>query len=230
MTSHNGSGFTERTRARNPLRFAGVVRRAYEQTGSRVVILVDEYDKPLLQNIGNPELQEAYRNIMKAFYGIMKSQDQYIQFGFITGVTKFSHVSIFSDLNNLKDITLNSKYVDICGISENDLHEVFDDSINELGKANGLTYEETCQRLKEQYNGYHFCENSIGVYNPFSLLNTFDKKKIYDYWFLSGTPSYLMHLLKNNNYDLVNLQGVKVSASDMLNVDAMYTNPIPMLY
>lgn len=195
-----------------------------------MVILVDEYDKPLLQNIGNPELQEAYRNIMKAFYGIMKSQDQYIQFGFITGVTKFSHVSIFSDLNNLKDITLNSKYVDICGIFENDLHEVFDDFINELGKANGLTYEETCQRLKEQYNGYHFCENSIGVYNPFSLLNTFDQKRFYDYWFQSGTPSYLMELLKQNNYDLMDLQSAKVSASGLLNVDAMYTNPIPVLY
>ena len=212
------------------LRFAGVVRRAYEQTGSRVVILVDEYDKPLLQNIGNPELQEAYRNIMKAFYGIMKSQDQYIQFGFITGVTKFSHVSIFSDLNNLKDITLDASYADICGISENDLHEIFDESIDELGKANGLTYEETCQRLKEQYNGYHFYQNSIGVYNPFSLLNTFDKKDLQDYWFQSGTPSYLMFLLKKNNYELLDLQGVKVSASDMLNVDVMYTNPIPMLY
>lgn len=212
------------------LRFAGVVRRAYEQTGSRVVILVDEYDKPLLQNIGNPELQEAYRNIMKAFYGIMKSQDQYIQFGFITGVTKFSHVSIFSDLNNLNDITMDMHYVDVCGISENDLHKVFDDSINELGKANGLTYEETCQRLKEQYNGYHFCENSIGVYNPFSLLNTFSKLRFHDYWFQSGTPTYLMDLLKKNDYDLMDLQGVKVSASDLLNVDSMYTNPIPVLY
>lgn len=212
------------------LRFAGVVRRAYEQTGSRVVILVDEYDKPLLQNIGNPELQEAYRNIMKAFYGIMKSQDQYIQFGFITGVTKFSHVSIFSDLNNLNDITMDMHYVDVCGISENDLHKAFDDSINELGKANGLTYEETCLRLKEQYNGYHFCENSIGVYNPFSLLNTFSKLRFHDYWFQSGTPTYLMDLLKKNDYDLMDLQGVKVSASDLLNVDSMYTNPIPVLY
>lgn len=213
-----------------PERFADIIHRAYNKTGNRVVILVDEYDKPLLQNVGNPELQDALRNIMKAFYGIMKSEDQYIQFGFITGVTKFSHVSIFSDLNNLNDITLDPRYVDICGVSEDDLHEVFDDSIHELGKANGLTYEETCQRLKKRYDGYHFCEKSIGVYNPFSLLNTFNKLRFNDYWFQSGTPSFLMHLLKTNNYDLLNLQGVKVSANDLLNVDAMYTNPIPVLY
>lgn len=212
------------------LRFAGVVRRAYRQTGNRAVILVDEYDKPLLQNIGKPELQEAYRNIMKAFYGIMKSEDQYIQFGFITGVTKFSHVSIFSDLNNLNDITLSPRYVDICGISEADLHEVFDESIRELGNANGMTYGQTCQKLRDQYDGYHFCQNSVGIYNPFSLLNTFDKMVFQDYWFQSGTPSFLMHLLKNNDYALANLQGVKVSVSDMLTVDAMYTNPVPVLY
>lgn len=214
-----------------PERFAYIVQRAYEMTGNRrAVILVDEYDKPLLQAIGKPELQDAYRNIMKAFYGVMKSQDQYIQFGFITGVTKFSHVSIFSDLNNLNDITMDGRYADICGISEDDLHEVFDESIRELGKANGMSYEETCLRLKKQYNGYHFRENSIGVYNPFSLLNTFAKKDFQDYWFQTGTPSYLMHLLKNNDYELMKLQGIKVSASDMLNVDAMYTNPIPVLY
>lgn len=212
------------------LRFAGVIRRAYEQTGNRVVILVDEYDKPLLQAIGKPKLQDAYRAIMKAFYGVMKSEDQYIQFGFITGVTKFSHVSIFSDLNNLKDITLDARFADICGISEADLHEVFDESIKELGDANGLTYEETCQRLKDQYDGYHFCENSIGVYNPFSLLNTFDRLKFSDYWFQTGTPSYLMHLLKENDYDLMELQGANVPVSDLLNVDSMYTNPIPVLY
>lgn len=211
-------------------RFADVIHRAYEQTGNRVVILVDEYDKPLLQAIGNPELQEAYRDIMKGFYGVLKSEDQYIQFGFITGVTKFSHVSIFSDLNNLKDITLDASYVDICGISENELHEVFDESIKELGKANGMTFEDTCLRLKKQYSGYHFRQNCIGVYNPFSLLNTFDRKEFQDYWFQSGTPSFLMHLLKNNDYDLMDLQGVMVAVDDMLNVDVMYTNPIPVLY
>lgn len=211
-------------------RFAGVIHSAYEKTGNRVAILVDEYDKPLLQTIGKPKLQDVYRGIMKAFYGVMKSEDQYIQFGFITGVTKFSHVSIFSDLNNLKDITLDARYADICGVSEADLHEVFDKSIKELGDANGLTYEETCQRLRDQYDGYHFCENSIGMYNPFSLFNTFDRLKFSDYWFQTGTPSFLMTLLKKNDYDLLDLQGVNVPVSDLLNVDSMYTNPIPVLY
>ena len=155
-------------------RFEGIIRRACEQTGERVVILVDEYDKPMLQAIGNPELQTAYRDTLKAFYGALKSRDGYIKFAMLTGVTKFGKVSVFSDLNNLKDISMRNDYADICGVNEEELLRDFGGDIHALGEATGASYEQTLAKLRENYNGYHFCENSVGVYNPFSLLNTFD--------------------------------------------------------
>ena len=128
-------------------RFYNVVCQASEQTGRRVVVLVDEYDKPLLQAIDKPELQEEYRSMLKAFYGVLKTQDKYIRFGFLTGVTKFSHVSIFSDLNNLKDISMDCRYADICGITEKELHKYFDGSIRELAEGNGIRFEEASEEL-----------------------------------------------------------------------------------
>ncbi len=211
-------------------RFAGVIKRACEQTGEKVAILVDEYDKPLLQTIGKPELHDRYRNTLKAFYGVLKSQDQYIHFGLLTGVTKFSHVSVFSDLNNLNDISMDEDYADLCGISEKELHGYFDASIRELAAANGMTYEGACGRLREQYDGYHFCENSVGIYNPFSLLNTFAKKRFKDYWFETGTPTFLVSLLQKNDYNLASLQGKEISAANLSSVDMMMRNPIPVLY
>ena len=211
-------------------RFYNVVCQASEQTGRRVVVLVDEYDKPLLQAIDKPELQEEYRSMLKAFYGVLKTQDKYIRFGFLTGVTKFSHVSIFSDLNNLKDISMDCRYVDICGITEKELHRYFDGSIRELAEGNGIRFEEASEELRKWYDGYHFCENSEGVYNPFSLLNAFDSQKFNDYWFETGTPSFLVKLLQENNYELNSLQGRKVSGLNLRAVDSMRTNPIPVLY
>ena len=211
-------------------RFYNVIRTAYKKTGSQVVVLVDEYDKPLLATIDNKTLHDAYRNTLKAFFSVLKSLDACIRFGFITGVSKFSHVSIFSDLNNLDDISMDSRYVDICGISEQELHTYFDSSIHELADANGMTYEEACEKLRKQYNGYHFRENSIGIYNPFSLLNTFAKGVFNDYWFATGTPTFLVKLLQSKNYKLGDLEGKKVM-SDMLSAPATSaSNPIPMLY
>ena len=212
------------------LRFKGIIRRAYEQTGKQVVVLVDEYDKPLLATIDNKPLHEAYRNTLKAFFSVLKSLDACIRFGFITGVSKFSHVSIFSDLNNPDDISMDPRYVDICGISEKELHAYFDSSIRELADANGMTYEEACGKLRKQYDGYHFRENSIGIYNPFSLLNTFAKGIFNDYWFATGTPTFLVKLLQSKNYKLGDLEGKKVM-SDMLTAPATSaSNPIPVLY
>ena len=151
-------------------RFTGVIRRAYERTGRRVVILVDEYDKPLLQAIGNLELQEAYRSILKAFYGVLKSMDGYIRLAFLTGVTKFGKVSVFSDLNNLMDLSMDNRYVEICGITEKEIHAYLDDEVKELADTQMTTYEETCLKLKQRYDGYHFTAKSEGIYNPFSLL------------------------------------------------------------
>ena len=212
------------------LRFKGVIRRVYEQTGEQVVVLIDEYDKPLLSSIGNETLHDAYRNTLKAFFSVLKSMDACLRFVFITGVSKFSHVSIFSDLNNLNDITMDSRYVDICGISEQELHAYFDSSIQELASANGMTYEKACEKLRKQYDGYHFRENSVGIYNPFSLLNTFAKGAFNDYWFATGTPTFLVKLLQQNDCELSELQETYVSASTLTSTDEDYNDPIPVLY
>ena len=212
-----------------PLRFAGVVKRASEQTGRRVVILVDEYDKPMLQAIGNESLQDEYRNTLKPFYGVLKTMDGYIKFAFLTGVTKFGKVSVFSDLNNLMDISRDERYTDICGISEKELLDNFTEDIRDLASANGQTFGQACAQLKEDYDGYHFCPDRAGIYNPFSLLNTFAKRRYGSYWFETGTPTYLVELLKKSDYDLERMTRVETSA-DIL--DSIFTddNPIPVIY
>ena len=211
------------------LRFAGVVQRACEKTGERVVILVDEYDKPMLQAINSPELQDAYRSTLKPFYGVLKSMDGYIKFALLTGVTKFGKVSVFSDLNNLMDLSRDLRYFDICGISEEELLRNFSDDIQELAAANGQTFEQACARLKEDYDGYHFCPDSPGMYNPFSILNTFAKKTYGSYWFETGTPTYLVELLKKSDYDLEEVSHVETDANIL---DSIFTddNPIPVIY
>ena len=210
-------------------RFVSLIRNAAEKTGERVVILVDEYDKPMLQAIGNDTLQSEYRNTLKAFYGVLKSMDGYIKFALLTGVTKFGKVSVFSDLNNLMDLSRDLRYFDICGISEEELLRDFSDDIQELADANGQTFEQACARLKEDYDGYHFCPDSPGMYNPFSILNTFAKKTYGSYWFETGTPTYLVELLKKSNYDLEEMSHVETDA-DIL--DSIFTddNPIPVIY
>lgn len=212
------------------LRFKGIIRRAFEQTGKQVVVLVDEYDKPLLSTIDCKELHDAYRSTLKAFFGVLKSQDPYIRFAFLTGVSRFSHVSIFSDLNNLQDISMIPDYADICGISEKELHEYFEESLQELASANGMTYEQVCEKLRGQYDGYHFYPNSVGIYNPFSLLNTFQYKLFQDYWFRTGTPTFLVKLLQQNEYDLKALKGLYVDDSALQSVDEDYADPIPVLF
>ena len=213
-----------------PLRFKGVVRRACEKTGQRVVILIDEYDKPMLQAIGNEGLQEKYRNTLKAFYSVLKTMDGYIRFALLTGVTKFGKVSVFSDLNNLKDISMDRRYVEICGITESEIHRDLEPDLHELSESQGMTYEQTCRELKERYDGYHFTYNSVGIYNPFSLLNTFDSMSFGSYWFETGTPSYLVKLLQRDHYDLQRLAHDEAT-SDMLNsIDSTSRNPLPVIY
>ena len=212
-----------------PLRFEGIVRRACEKTGHRVVILVDEYDKPMLQAIGNETLQAEYRNLLKAFYSVLKSQDRYIKLAFLTGVTKFGKVSVFSDLNNLNDISMDYRYMDICGITDKELHENFDGDVALLGERNGLTKEECYVKLKEQYDGYHFDYDTVGLYNPFSIFNTLSKLKFSDYWFETGTPSFLVYLLKHSNYRLDRITEEQVSGDLLNSIDSMSCNPIPVL-
>ena len=152
-------------------RFSDIIDAAYEKTGKPVVILIDEYDKPLLDSAGNEALREAFRSRLQGFYSVMKSQDGKLRFGFLTGVTKLGKLSIFSGLNNLNDISMNFRYADICGFSEKDLHAYFDESVREMAESNGISQEECYAKLKDYYDGYHFCRNSPDVYNPFSLLN-----------------------------------------------------------
>ena len=211
-------------------RFYHIIRMAYEQTGERVVILVDEYDKPMLQTINNPELQDKYRNTLKPFYGVMKSMDGYIKFALLTGVTKFGKVSVFSDLNNLEDISRNPYYADICGISEEELLKNFSEDIQELASANGQTFDQACERLRTDYDGYHFCHGGIGIYNPFSLLNTFKSRQYGSYWFETGTPTYLVELLKKHKYDLYRMAHEKTTSDVLDSIDASSTNPIPVIY
>ena len=210
-------------------RFVSLIRNAAEKSGERVVILVDEYDKPMLQAIGNDTLQSEYRNTLKAFYGVLKSMDGYIKFALLTGVTKFGKVSVFSDLNNLEDISRNPSYTDICGISGEELLRDFGEDIQELAAANGQTFEQACDQLKTDYDGYHFCPDSPGMYNPFSILNTFKSRRYGSYWFETGTPTYLVELLKKSNYDLEEMSHVETDA-DIL--DSIFTddNPIPVIY
>lgn len=211
-------------------RFEGVIKRTSQKKGQRVVILIDEYDKPMLQAIGNPELQEAYRSLLKSFYGALKSTDGYIKLAFLTGVTKFGKVSVFSDLNNLMDISMDDRYVELCGITEKEIHTYMEKSLLELGKAQNMPYEAACRKLKERYDGYHFTEDSIGLYNPFSLLNTFAKRKFGDYWFETGTPSYLVELLKHTHYDLYEMANTETDADVLNSIDAASKNPIPVIY
>ena len=212
-------------------RFAGVIRRAHEMTGERTVILVDEYDKPLLQTIDDEHLQDAYRTLLKAFYGALKSEDAHIRFAMLTGVTKFGKVSVFSDLNNLQDISMDERYADICGISEAELSENFSEDIRNLAEANGQSLEEANIALKERYDGYHFNPwTSYGLYNPFSLLNTFAKKRYGNYWFETGTPTYLVELLKRYRYNLYKMANEKVTSKILDSTDASSTNPIPVIY
>lgn len=211
-------------------RFEGVIRRAVGATGQRVVILVDEYDKPMLQSMSNKTLQNSHRSLLKSFYGALKSQDQYIRFALLTGVTKFGKVSVFSDLNNLFDLSMDERYQAICGITEEEIHTYFEEPVHQLGMATHMTDEETLAKLKEQYDGYHFVEHGQGIYNPFSVLNTFSKQKFGSYWFETGTPTYLVELLKYDDYPLPNLTQ-EVATADMLNsIDSFSRNPIPVIY
>lgn len=212
------------------LRFCDVIRNAYNKTGKRVVILIDEYDKPMLQAIGDPELQDEFRSTLKAFYGALKSMDGCIRFAFLTGVTKFGKVSVFSDLNHLTDISMDARYYNICGITEEEIGEYFKEGVSELASANEMTKEECLATLKERYDGYHFHPNAPGMYNPFSLLKTLLTKEFGSYWFETGTPTYLVKLLQRHDYNLETMSKVQATAAVLDSIDAESTNPIPVIY
>lgn len=209
------------------LRFKGVIARAAEKEGCGVVILIDEYDKPILQTLRDPELQAEHRAQLKAFYSVLKTQDRYIKFAFLTGVTKFGKVSVFSDLNNLTDISMDHRYISICGMTEKELLTNFKEGIGELASANEDNETETIDKLRMRYSGYHFEENSEEIYNPFSILNTLANSRYDDYWFKADTHIFLIDILKKHDYCITDLNKTQVKANMMNNVDF---NPIPVIY
>ena len=211
-------------------RFTYIIEQAYLKTGRRVVILIDEYDKPLLQNLHDEEMQDRLRNMLKPFYGVLKTMDRAIRFALLTGVTKFGKVSVFSDLNNLDDISMREPYLGICGITERELLSNFGEEIHCLSESLGLSEEATHALLKKRYDGYRFTADEEGVYNPFSLLNTFKYMRLGDYWFETGTPSYLVELLKRTHYDLYDMANTETDADVLNSIDAASTNPIPVIY
>ena len=214
-----------------PLRFAGIIDRAYHKTGQRTVILIDEYDKPLLQNLHDEETQNQLRNMLKPFYGVLKTMDRAIRFALLTGVTKFGKVSVFSDLNQLNDISMDFSYATLCGITPNELTAVFEPEIHQMAQRNQSTEEEIVNEMIRQYDGYHFHPDGEGVLNPFSVLNAFDKLEFGNYWFQTGTPTFLVELLKKSDYDLrLLIDGIEAPASSFTEYRMNTDNPIPLIY
>ena len=221
-------------------RFAKLLKAAHQQTGFRCVVLVDEYDKPLLDVMGLPEtirinnvditLEENHRNILKGFYSTFKLADADLQFVLLTGVTKFSQISVFSGFNQPDDISMDNTFDTLCGITEEELEHYFNEQIHELADTNGYAYEEMVKLLKKRFDGYHFGPRLKGVYNPFSILNTFSKMIIRDYWFRTGTPTYLVRLLQDSHENLNDITGKYYDESEFVDYRADKEMPLPMIY
>ena len=213
------------------LRFNRILQAAAEQTGRGAVVLVDEYDKPLLDVMEqNQEILEQNREILKAFYSVFKQADAHLRFVFLTGVTKFSQVSVFSGFNQPKDISMYDDYEALCGITEEELHTLFAEPIRKMADAEGYSEDEMKDRLKQHYDGYHFSEKMTDIYNPFSILNAFDAKRIRNYWFTSGTPSYLIRLMNHYHEGIDQLANNYYSLDDFINYKADVEYPLPMIY
>jgi len=211
-------------------RFKGIIERAHEQTGKQVVILIDEYDKPLTEALNNDALNEKFRNELRAFYGVLKSADVHIRFAMLTGVSKFSKISIFSDLNQLKDISLSPQYQAICGFTDEELDTYCKEPIQEMADANGKSYDTVREELRKMYDGYHFCRNGIGIYNPFSILNALDDQVLESYWVQTGTPTFLVNLLKDSGLSIENLSGGRVDENLLGGKENFRDNPLPIMY
>ena len=211
-------------------RFKALIEAAYRQTGREVVILIDEYDKPLLDIEENKELFEKNQRILKSFFGNLKSMDKYIRFVLITGVARFNKVSIFSDLNNLDDISIVDEYADICGWTEDELVSNFRPGIQTLAEKRKKTFDDTLRALREYYDGYLFTEEGSRLYNPFSILQALKNKRIDPYWFLTGTPTFLARRIKNLRIFPPAINGQTCSRKDLIAVGLNDRNPIPLMF
>jgi len=211
--------------------FAKIIESLYKKFNKRVVILIDEYDKPLIATLENEELQAKYRATLKAFYSVIKSLNGLIHMSFLTGVTKFTKISIFSDLNNLLDLSFHREYSTICGLTQEEMEREFSFNIHELAKSESVSYNEMLKMLKKKYDGYHFSEELIDVYNPFSICNAFYAKKLGDYWFATGTPTFIVQLMEQRAFDIPDLEGnIELSMSDIDEYRITYDNLAPLLF
>lgn len=212
------------------MRLAGLIDRAYAKTGKQVAVLVDEYDAPLLDVLHEDETLKEMREVMQEFYQRLKMQEPYIKFCFITGITKFSQLSIFSTINNLKNVSLSPRFAAICGITENEVTTVFDEDIRRMSQVYGCTPEEMFQKIKMRYDGYHFASASPDIYNPYSLLNAFDDDELTNQWFASGTPTFLIRQLKHFGTDIMSLDRLEVPSSAFDQPTENMKNALPLLY
>lgn len=211
-------------------RFTGIIQRAYEQTGQQVAILIDEYDAPLLDSNSSPELQQLLRNEMRKFFSPLKAQGKYLRMLFITGISKFSQLSIFSELNNLQNISMTDQYNTICGITEQELFTQMRPDIEAMAEANNETYKQACAHLKQQYDGYHFSKYGEDIYNPFSLINAFSQKSYENFWFSTGTPTFLIELLQRMDFNIRDLEKLEAKPEDFDKATDNISDPIPVLY
>ena len=212
-------------------RFYNLIRNAAEKYGKNVVILIDEYDKPMLDTRHrNNALHSEIKNSLRGFYGVIKDRAEYIRFVMITGVTKFSHVNIFSGLNNLRDISLDPEYNALCGISENEMVEYFTEDMKLFAKKNGMTPEEAANEFKVHYDGYRFASEGENIYNPFSTILAFSKMRFGNYWFSSGTSDHLIKSLQRHHYNFNNLEGVRLSETAMMSEPSVEKAPTALLY
>lgn len=210
-------------------RFVYVLRQAHEKTGLRCVVLIDEYDKPLLDVLDEPQESEN-RNVLKSFYGTFKAADDHLRFVLLTGVTKFSQVSVFSGFNQPYDLSMDAKYESICGITEKELYRDLAEPIREMAVNYGVDETEMKQLLKQRYDGYHFSKSMTDIYNPFSLINCFASNEMRNFWFTSGTPTYLVKLIGGHQINLQRDLAKSYAPEQFANYRADSQQPIPMLY
>ncbi|MDE6298376.1 MAG: AAA family ATPase [Muribaculaceae bacterium] len=210
--------------------FIDFIEQAYYKFGEKVVILIDEYDKPLLDCLHNPELHSTIRNELRGFFSSIKTCDEYIQFAMLTGVTKFGKVSIFSGLNNLRDISLNPKYNGICGITETEFHSSFQSSIKNFAQINEIQEADAWAKFKKMYDGYHFAKSGEYIYNPFCVLCAFADEELKNYWYRSGSPDFLIQLIERNSYSLSRIEGERRSEDKLNSIVNMDSDFIPLLF
>ena len=211
-------------------RFGDIIRTAYERSGKRVVILIDEYDKPLVSHIDNEAQKEEFLNILKPIYSNLKGCDRYIRLAILTGVSRFSRLSIFSDINNLDDISMDAEFAAICGITDEEMLRDCQPGIQRLADYNEFSYDEAVARLKNNYDGYHFARHCPDIYNPFSLLSALRKREIGDYWFATGTPTFLLKSILHKGVNLREYMNAETDLTSLSSIDSYTDDPVPMLF